>query len=242
MTKVKIIFMALVIPALLGFYSGENKENQKVSMNKPADSPVALVKKIVKDVTYKKTSEQSDWEIAKTGIPLNDGGEVKTGDKSLALILFTDGSGLLRVRENSILNIYGEKSAKKMNKNTFIQKGLIGFDVNKQGEDEEFKFTTPTVVASIRGTDGFLEFSDDSTFTMSLDNGSASLNFTGQGGGEGSLNGGNTVIITSNGEFQYREQSDDDKNKSDNTKYGTKKINIRTPQGDVGIEFYGPQN
>ena len=71
------------------------------------DTPIALIKKIIKDVTYR-NDDASDWEIAKTGIPLADGQEVKTGFKSLALILFTDGSGLLSYLLPVILSIMME--------------------------------------------------------------------------------------------------------------------------------------
>lgn len=239
MKKLRFLIFICTIPFLMGFNSNEVILEEG---NKPSGKNVAVVQKVVKDVTYRKDSDQDNWDKAKIGIPLSDGGEVKTGDKSLALINFTDGSGILRVRENSILNIYGEKRDKKVNKNTFVQKGLIRFEVNKQDEDEEFKFTTPTVVASIRGTDGFLEFDNDSTFTMSLNNGSALLNFLGQGGGDGSLSGGNTVIITSDGEFNYREQNEEDLNKSQQAQSEPKKIRVRTPDGELEIEYYGPQN
>jgi len=233
--KTKSLMLFFTIPLLTGFVSDEKSSH-------PADTPVALVKKIVKDVVYKKAGV-SDWEVAKTGLPLKNGEEVKTGTKSLALILFTDGSGLLRVRENAILHIYGEKENQKMNKNAFVQKGLIGFDVKKQAEDEEFKFTTPTVVASIRGTGGFLEYSEDSTFTMSLDSGNAFLNFTGRGGGSGNLNSGNTVIITPNGQFNFRQQNNDDKNKSNMSRESdVKKIKIKTEKGELEIEYYGTGN
>jgi hypothetical protein len=122
-------------------------------------TPVALVKKVVKNVT-KKVSSESEWEIAKTGEPLYDGQEVRTGSKSLALVLFTDNSGILTVRENSIANIYGKKEERTIDKNTFIQRGAVGFEVKKQSEDEEFKFTTPTMVASIRGTAGLIQVED----------------------------------------------------------------------------------
>jgi len=240
MKSTKLIL--IILPFILAFYSGDENNNKKGS-NLPENTPVALVKKIVKDVTFRKASDVSEWESAKTGLPLYDGGEVKTGFKSLALIFFTDNSGILRVRENSILHIYGERKDKSMNKNTFVQKGLIGFDVRKQGEDEEFKFTTPTVVASIRGTDGFLEYDEDSTFTMSLNSGFASLQYVGTGGCTDSLSAGSTIIINANGVCDTREQNDDDLNKS-NLAQGSevKKIRINTNKGKVEIQYYAPKN
>lgn len=233
--KWKKLLFVFTVPFIVGFVSGGKSSTS-------SDAPVALVKKIVKDVHYKK-ADASDWDIAKTGLPLKDGEEVKTGSKSLALILFTDGSGLLRVRENAILHIYGQKENQKMNKNTFVQKGLVGFDVKKQSEDEEFKFTTPTVVASIRGTNGFLNYSDDSTFTMSLNAGNAWLNFTGQGGGSGTLGAGNTVTIGPNGQFNFRSQNQNDKNLSNFTQQTeTKKLIIKTESGDLQINYYGNEN
>ncbi|MCL4549234.1 MAG: FecR domain-containing protein [Bacteroidetes bacterium] len=233
--KWKNLILVFTLPLLVGFISGGKS-------SAPSDTPVALVKKIVKDVKYKKENV-SDWEIAKTGLPLKDGEEVKTGSKSLALILFTDGSGLLRVRENAILHIYGQKENQKMNKNTFVQKGLVGFDVKKQAENEEFKFTTPTVVASIRGTGGFLDYSDDSTFTMSLDSGDVALDFTGLGGGGGMLHSRHTVTINSRGQFNFRSQNDNDRNLSNSTRQTeVKKIKINTDSGDLEINYYGNEN
>lgn len=227
------------IPAVLAFNfisiddlinTGEDEEGRSV----------AYVKMIVKDVTYKKTSEQSDWELAKTGTTLKDGGEVKTGAKSLALVHFLDNSGLLRVRENSVLHIYGTKKGKQMDKNTVIEKGFIGFEVNKQAPNEDFKFTTPTVVASIRGTNGFLEYSDDSTFTMYLGSGSAGLYSKSDCD---SIAAGNTIVIKSNGECISRVGTVDDQNKNKAANQTTiRKVRIKTSKGEVNIEYYGPSN
>ncbi len=232
--KLKSFLIVLVLPIAFGgnFYE---------AVPDPANSSVALVKKIVKDVTYKQAGE-SDWEVAKTGLPLKDGEEVKTGFKSLALILFTDGAGLMRVRENSILHIYGQKEGKKLNKNTFIQKGLIGFDVNKQ-EDEEFKFTTPTVVASIRGTEGFIEVADDSTTTISLLSGKVEFSSIVGEKESGEVAEGNTATIDSKGKIIVSASTEEDKNKSAQTRtFKTKKIKIKTNVGDVEIEYYSNQN
>lgn len=239
--KEKLIIL-FFIAFYISIFPEEKNENNKAKNSNSSDTQVALVTKVYKDVNYRKTADESDWQKANIGLVLYDGNEVKTGFKSLALVKFTDGSGLLRVRENCILHIFGDKKEKLMNKNTFIQKGLISFDVKKQSENEEFKFTTPTVVASIRGTSGFLEYSEDSTFTMSLESGSALLNFTGPQGGEGTLTEGNTVTISKDGTFDFREQTDEDKKlMQESRRTNIKKIIIQTPQGDFEIEYYGPE-
>lgn len=200
------------------------------------DTPIALVKKVVKDVTFK-DSDESDWELAKTGVPLQDGQEIKTGNKSLALILFTDGSGLLRVRENSILHIYGEKETNKLNKNTFLQKGQLGFQVSKQ-EDEQFKFTTPTVVASIRGTGGYIDVEDDSSTTIVCETGEIELQATGGEKQSGNLTGGNSANINSNGQININQSTDDEKNElNKNKQTETKVIKIKTENGEIEIEY-----
>lgn len=235
MLKLKNILFAAGLILLFGFYLG--------SGNKPSsDTPVALVKKIVKDVTYRAASDVSDWDVAKVGLPLNNGGEVKTGTKSLALVLFTDGSGLLKVRENSILHIYGEKKDKKLNKNTFIQKGLVGFDVNKQEEDEEFKFTTPSVVASIRGTNGFIEHNDrDSITTIFIERGD--VGFITSNGSEGSVGSRRTARINPNGTFHVDSASVQDTTTFHRTNRTTiKKLKIQTRYGDLEIEYEEQSN
>lgn len=230
--RAKSLPLIFILPLIFGFISD-------VSPSRTPDNPVALVKKIVKDVTYKKAG-QSNWDFAKTGLPLNDGDEVKTDSKSLALILFTDGSGLIRVRENSVLNIYGTRDNKKLNKNTVLNKGLIGFDVNKQ-EDEEFKFTTPTVVASIRGTGGTLGVDDDNT-TIFLELGHLQFQATRGNKQSGDLTAGNTAFIDKNGNINIQKATKEDTLKHNVTKMlNTKKVKIRTNHGSVEIEYFPKQ-
>ncbi|MCX6171072.1 MAG: FecR family protein [Ignavibacteriales bacterium] len=232
--KAKSLIIIFIIPFLLGFNSGKKSTPS-------SDTPVALVKKIVIDVTYKKGG-QSDWDAAKTGLPLNDGDQVKTGPKSLALIIFTDGSGLLRVRENAILNVYGKSENKKLNKNTVLNKGTIGFEVNKQ-EDEEFKFTTPTAVASIRGTDGSLEVDDNNSTIIRLDKGKLDFQSLKGDKKEGSLTEGNTARIDNSGNISINPQTQADKDKNSSIKNtNTKKVKIKTKLGDVEIEYYSSEN
>lgn len=199
------------------------------------DAPVAIVKKVVNDVKFK-MADKSDWVNAKSSQTLSDRDEIKTGSKSLAIILFTDGSGQLRVRENAILHIYGQKNNKQLNKNTFLENGSVSFDVNKQS-DEEFKFTTPTAVASIRGTGGLLGTNTDSTNIL-LEHGSVEFNSTLQGGGGGTINGGQAGTILRNGIFTRRNLNANDLRllqAGRNT--NTKKVKVKVNNKVLEIEY-----
>ncbi len=201
-----------------------------------ANSPVAIVKKIVKDVTYKKPNE-SDWEAAKTGMPLYDGGDVKTASKSLALVLFKDDSGLLRVKENSVLHIYGVQEGKQLSKNTVVDKGSIGFDKKKQIEGE-FKFTTPTAVASIRGSIGVLEVDADSTTTLIMETGNALFSSLLGNRESREVNGGFTGRVDKDGNLTFNPSTTEDTLLLQNSKRTqVKKIKIRTNFGDIEIEY-----
>lgn len=201
------------------------------------ETPIALVKKIVKKVTHR-VNEESDWELAKTGMPLNRGEQVKTGFRSLALVLFTDGSGLLRVRENSILNIYGKQSDKNLNKNTVIEKGFVGFEINKQ-EAEEFKFTTPTAVAAIRGTEGFIEIGSDGLSIVACSEGKIEVESLIGMKSKIFVEGGFVAIQRANGYFKIDKLTKDMMDKLKNTKSSSlEKITIETKEGTIEVEYY----
>ncbi len=116
------------------------------------NATVALIAKAVQDVT-KKTAP-ADWTKASKGDALISGDQIQTGLKSLAVVKFTDNS-IVRVREQSELTITGESSRPRtLSKDVHLTKGAFGFDIKKQKQNEEFRFTSPTSVASIRGTLG----------------------------------------------------------------------------------------
>lgn len=111
---------------------------------------VALITKVIQDVT-KKTSE-NDWQKAGKGETLLSGDKVRTGQKSLAIVKFLDNS-IVRVRENSELSMNSEVAGVGTLRNVQLNKGGYGFQVKKQ-QNDQFRLTSPTSVASIRGTMG----------------------------------------------------------------------------------------
>lgn len=117
----------------------------------PADAPIGLLSKVILEVLRKESGKT--WENAMRGQTLSSGDMVRTGPKSLAIIKFKDNS-LVRLRERSELTVTGTITGSTFYKAVEVQMGVVGFNVQKQRSGEEFRFTSPTSVASIRGTAG----------------------------------------------------------------------------------------
>lgn len=130
------------------------------------ETAIALVSKVILNVTRKEVGK--DWQAAKRGEMLSSGERVKTGDKSLAVIKFKDNS-MLRVREKSEVLLGGTQQGKTFSKSTDIERGTVGFSIKKQQQGEEFRFSSPTSVASIRGTSGQFDAADSSDKLIVLD-------------------------------------------------------------------------
>ena len=203
-----------------------------------AKNPVALVRKAIKGVKHENI--EKIIKDAKPGTPLLDGELIKTGFKSLALVKFLDGS-LIRVRENSSLTIHGKREGKKQIANTVVHSGELNFDVNKQEEDE-FKFTTPTGIASIRGTVGNIEVTEEMT-TFLLESGRVDLEAT-QGDKEsGTLTPGKFAKIGINGKIEFGDLTNEQKKKIRNAKMTkVKKLIIETENGIYEIEYRDSEN
>ena len=123
----------------------------------PATGSVALLSKVVLDVSRKE--EGKDWQNAKKGETLASGDKVKTGMKSVAIVKFKDNS-LVRVRELTELTVTGSMNGSAFSKSVEMKSGVVGFNIKKQQAGEEFRFSSPTSVASIRGTGGSFTLGD----------------------------------------------------------------------------------
>lgn len=209
-----------------------------LSLNAFALTPpsVGVLTKVIQQVEYK-AFETEDWGDADLGNVVNNGDEVRTGERSLALIKFLDNS-LLRIRENTVVTLYGTKEESVLNKNTFIQEGKVGFEVNKQ-EDEEFKFTTPTAVASIRGTKGFFEVPVDGPFRVYIKEGLLELESLIGAKGKGSVGAGQIGVVTTEGQVSVEQASENVEDEYEGlTKEETKSIRIKLENGEEYIIEY----
>ncbi|MHB1050091.1 MAG: FecR family protein [Bacteroidota bacterium] len=166
---------------------------------------VATMFKPVGTVEHK--TESKDWSKAKPATPLISGDLVRTGENSFAIIKFLENS-VLRVQEKSEVTVNGEIAKGEFSKNVFLQQGELGFNVKKR-PNEKFEFSTPTSVASIRGTGGLLIAGQDSNDVLILGSGTVDLrnlisNFS------ATLNAGQTAYSMSNGSIKIEQSTDEE--------------------------------
>ncbi len=146
MKIIPIIILSLAV-ALTGSksFSGETP--------KAEPQGVAIVIKAIKVVEARE--KQENWKSVQRGQQLNSGTQVRTGAQSFSILKFADNS-VVRVTENSEIVVRGDKSgAGAMSKTVELNLGKVGFNIKKQGPNEQFRFTSPTSVASIKGTTGY---------------------------------------------------------------------------------------
>lgn len=117
----------------------------------PPGATMALITKTVRDVSMR--NEAADWSSAGKGDVVKTGDRVRTGVQSLAILKFSDRS-IVRVREQSEIAVTTAADGGAAVRSIDGAQGSYGFDVQKQRENERFRFTSPTSVASIRGTMG----------------------------------------------------------------------------------------
>ncbi|MGB2867781.1 MAG: FecR domain-containing protein [Bacteroidota bacterium] len=131
----------------------------------------AILVKVVRDVT-KNASTTSGWQKAIPLDRLKSGYQVRTDAGSAAIIKFADETKII-VRQKSIVTITGKVQGKQiLDRDVYTEKGNLQFNVKKQ-EKEQFRFSSPISVASIRGTEGAFVSDVDSSGMLVITEGLA---------------------------------------------------------------------
>jgi len=116
-----------------------------------SSSKVAVAIKINGKVSLVSSRDRSKT-LLKPGTPLNDEDKVMTSKDSFAAIMYLDDKSVIKVLSNSDLTIIGERSKKGISKSLDIGYGKITANIAKQ-KGNEFRISTPTSVASVKGTE-----------------------------------------------------------------------------------------
>jgi hypothetical protein len=203
--------------------------------NHPSIYNAAIVLKVIQDVKHKKPA--TDWLKTVPATQLETADQLKTGDKSVAVVRFIDGS-TLRVRENTTITIFADKKEQGLIKNTKIDVGKMRFDVEKQQDEDEFIITTPTAVATIRGTSGFVNVDENGQTLLVVESGVVDVRALFGLQQSGTVEAGNSSLITRNGNVSINPSTEQEKNESRNTlKTNEKYLEFQTPQGKIKIYY-----
>ncbi len=144
-----------------------------------AANPVAIIIKAKGQVSIKNTKTGKSV-TAKRGTRLSNEDKITTGKKGRIALKFIDDNSLVRVRPNSTLTINTKKEKNSVTKNIFVEVGAIFSRITRQ--KSSFRITTPTSVASVKGTAywtiqkfkaGTIYFGEEGVVELSNDAGSA---------------------------------------------------------------------
>lgn len=227
--KSNILFIVVLIfsVSLLKSFAHENPNSSLAN--------AAVVIKTIQDVKHKKP--KSDWFVTKPLTQLETRDQLRTGERSAAVVRFLDGSSL-RVRENTVITIFADKKDRGLIKNTKIDIGTMRFDVEKQEEGDVFMITSPTAVATIRGTSGLVKVLEDGSTLLTVESGLVNVRALFGVQQTGDVEAGNTFFVTRQGNVSINPSTNEERKESRNAlRTQEKYIRVQTPQGTFRIYY-----
>jgi len=130
-----------------------------LSMSAFAQEPIGVIAKS-KGTTFHKKFNADDYNPnAVMGTQLKNHDWIKTGDDGFVAIFFLDDKSQLKVKGNSEMEILASVERGKISKTISLDYGTVKASVSKQ--KGEFRIATPTSVASVKGTQWWVESNED---------------------------------------------------------------------------------
>ena len=150
----------------------------------------------------------SSAQVLKPGSPLSNQDKIKTGKNGYIALMYLDDKTVVKMLSNSDLTIIGDRSGNKINKSLDIKYGRIAANVKPQ-KDKEFRISTPTSVASVKGTEFAIQSDPSSGDSFTLIEGL--IEVTNSITGESTqVQEGETAISTPDGSLDVVETTSDD--------------------------------
>ncbi len=163
--KRKSLFLILIVASILMLSPAWRTPQVK------GDFPATVIK-VVKSVDKK--GPAAGWQKALLADQLHSGYQLRTEQGSFAMIKFPDETKII-VRQNSVVEVKAQVQGRQvLDRSIYMSKGNIAFDVKKQAT-EQFRFSSPISVASIRGTQGGYSTGADSVDQLIINEGLATL-------------------------------------------------------------------
>ncbi|MDZ7380018.1 MAG: FecR family protein [candidate division KSB1 bacterium] len=103
------------------------------------------------------------WKPGTRGTRLSSGDRIRTGENSLATLIFTDDKSLLKLRGDSELTLGGEREKGIVSKRLKVDAGELWAKITKGGGG--YRLETPSGVAAVKGTEFYLLVAEDGSTT-----------------------------------------------------------------------------
>ena len=123
-----------------------------------ANAKVVAAISTMKGLVTVKPAGSRKYIPAYKGQMLKNGEWVKTKEGVFVAIVFLDGSNIKIQQKTEVKITSYRMTAKDLKTNLEMSKGQAWSDVAEQGAGGEFTITTPTAVASVKGTEFDLEY------------------------------------------------------------------------------------
>ena len=188
---------------------------------------VAVAIKITGNVSIYYAGE-GNKQTLKSGSPLSSRDKIVTGKNGFALIMYLDDKTTLKILKNSTLEILGDRSDKTINKSIDIKYGKVAANVKPQN-GKDFTISTPTSVASVKGTE-FAVSSDPSagdSFTLLEGLIEVTNSITGQ---STDVQEGETAVSSPDGSLDVSQTTEEDLNDFEDA-------NIEMPSQELKFEI-----
>ena len=116
-----------------------------------ASNKVAIVMKVKGEASIILKGLKTAQSL-KPGTPLKDKDRIKTGKNGFVAIMYLDDKTVIKVLNGSDMIVLGSRENNQINKSLDINYGKIAAEVTPQN-GKDFRISTPTSVASVKGTD-----------------------------------------------------------------------------------------
>ena len=122
---------------------------------------IALITKSKGDVEYQKNDGTIiKNKLLKKGTSLFDQDILSTGANGFAKYVYLDDGSIIKVHKNAEVIVSGAVQNRSIIKQVKVNDGNVKFEVSRQGSND-FTVITPTSVATVKGTDFWLESDED---------------------------------------------------------------------------------
>lgn len=191
-----------------------------------AENSVAVTLKVKGEVEIKRDEKADDLKI---GEQLYNKDLLTTGDESFAAVKFIDGSSLVKLFANSVLEINTEREGEKLGKKNKLNLGELWSKVT--GKMGTYELETPSTVVSVKGTEFVVVVSEEGYTSLYTIEGKVNIRNKSDGTSE-DVEAGYKAYATGTGEIEVTEYDPDELPDEDQQESNTMEIHLRNDEGE----------